>query len=244
MPGASLHALSVPFVVAVGSGAGLLSVLSWRAFRDSQLGRIIALLAASLGVTTLYHILLLVSFGDELATALGVGKYTALFGVLGLTLAFQRRTAIPLEAYSRASRIVIAGVVVFAGGGAAVEVFVPDFVHGVHAAGGVLIGVGLSDIVLGNVSPNHRFDAVVRDPRPIRAREPWMRPIDDAVLEVCSDANLVLTPSIIAYNIGYSREEVNRRLGELTQRGFVERVDRGKYRIRPRGRRYLGGSFA
>ncbi|WP_276255560.1 MarR family transcriptional regulator [Halomontanus rarus] len=66
-----------------------------------------------------------------------------------------------------------------------------------------------------------------------------MLPIDDAVLEIFHSKELVLTPAIIAYNIDYSREEVNRRLTELADRGMVEKAERGKYRIADLGTRYI-----
>jgi DNA-binding IclR family transcriptional regulator len=67
-------------------------------------------------------------------------------------------------------------------------------------------------------------------------------PIDERVLEVLS-SDLTLSPTIIAENIEKSREEVNRRLTTLTNRGFVNRVDRGRYRIAEDGRSYLAGEL-
>lgn len=66
-------------------------------------------------------------------------------------------------------------------------------------------------------------------------------PIDDRILEVLQSSGLVLSPSIIAYNIDKSREEVNRRLSELVEYGIVERVERGKYQIADAGEEYLVG---
>lgn len=54
--------------------------------------------------------------------------------------------------------------------------------------------------------------------------------MDREILEVlCSE--LVLTPAIIAENIGRSREAVSRRLNTLEAGELVRKVDRGKYRI-------------
>ena len=71
-----------------------------------------------------------------------------------------------------------------------------------------------------------------------------MLPIDDAILELFHSTDFVLTPAIIAYNINYCREEVNRRLIELERRGFVTKVERGKYRITVLGMQYLQGSVS
>ena len=65
--------------------------------------------------------------------------------------------------------------------------------------------------------------------------------MDDEILELFHSTHLMLTPSIIAYNLDRSREEVNRRLIELVDHGLVERVDRGKYRITEFGEQYLRG---
>jgi len=70
----------------------------------------------------------------------------------------------------------------------------------------------------------------------------WMTPLDDRILEALN-AGLVLSPSIIAYNIEKSREAVSRRLSELADRGLVRRVERGKYEITDRGRAYLKGEL-
>jgi DNA-binding IclR family transcriptional regulator len=68
-------------------------------------------------------------------------------------------------------------------------------------------------------------------------------PIDDRILEVLRSSGLILTPSIIAYNIDKSREEVSRRLSELIERDFAERVERGKYQISDDGVAYLDGEL-
>lgn len=70
-----------------------------------------------------------------------------------------------------------------------------------------------------------------------------MNPIDDRIMEILYASGLILSPSIIAYNIDYSRDEVNRRLGYLTEVDLVEKVDRGKYGISPLGEDYLAGDL-
>ena len=71
----------------------------------------------------------------------------------------------------------------------------------------------------------------------------WMRPMDDRILEALQTCGLVLSPSIIGYNIGNTREAVGRRLSGLSEYGLVERVDRGKYEITDLGEQYLDGEL-
>jgi DNA-binding IclR family transcriptional regulator len=68
-------------------------------------------------------------------------------------------------------------------------------------------------------------------------------PIDERILEILSSSNLVLSPAIISENIEKSRSEVNRRLSELVDKGFIERPRRGRYRIAADGRAYLSGDL-
>ncbi|WP_424015193.1 transcriptional regulator [Halorubrum xinjiangense] len=70
-----------------------------------------------------------------------------------------------------------------------------------------------------------------------------MTPMDDRVLEVL-DAGLVLSPTIIAYNIDKSREAVGRRLSKLSEAGLVDRIERGRYEITDSGQSYLTGEVA
>jgi len=66
-------------------------------------------------------------------------------------------------------------------------------------------------------------------------------PIDDRILEALATSGLVLSPSVIAFNIDKSRSEVNRRLSALVEHGLVERVKRGYYKITELGEQYLAG---
>jgi predicted transcriptional regulator len=77
----------------------------------------------------------------------------------------------------------------------------------------------------------------------MRQRADWMTHMDDLVLEILQSSGLVLSPSIIAFNLDASREAVNRRLKELTEYGLVERIERGKYRITRNGETYLDGNL-
>lgn len=123
------------------------------------------------------------------------------------------------------------------------ELFVPLTIHWAHGFGALLIVVGFYRFATAESTTGRWFDLVVRDHGGIRPREHWMRPLDDRILELCSASDLVPTPAVIAYNIEYSREEVNRRSSELERHSLVERVDRGKYRITRYGQQYLSGSL-
>jgi len=68
-------------------------------------------------------------------------------------------------------------------------------------------------------------------------------PIDDRILEALATSGLVLSPSVIAFNIDKSRSEVNRRLSVLVEHNLVERVKRGYYEITNLGERYLAGDI-
>jgi len=78
----------------------------------------------------------------------------------------------------------------------------------------------------------------------VREPAPWMQmPIDDRILEALATSGLVLSPSVIAFNIDKARSEVNRRLSVLVDHGLVERVKRGYYRITETGEQYLAGDL-
>nr|WP_089871661.1 MarR family transcriptional regulator [Halogranum rubrum] len=68
-----------------------------------------------------------------------------------------------------------------------------------------------------------------------------MKPTDDQILEILGNSGLVLSPSIIAFNAGFTRNHVNNRLSEFTEKGLVRRVERGKYEITDDGLGYLSG---
>ncbi|MFB1066678.1 winged helix-turn-helix transcriptional regulator [Natrinema sp. H-ect4] len=72
----------------------------------------------------------------------------------------------------------------------------------------------------------------------------WMQlPTDERILEVLQSSELVLSPAVIGKNIDKSREQVNRRLTELVDYGFVTRVERGYYEIADPGVQYLEGDL-
>lgn len=126
-------------------------------------------------------------------------------------------------------------------GGPVVEIVYPEFVHWLHGIAAVLVILGLYNPVQNDSRHDLWMEILLKDPTQVRRASDWMLPVDDAVLSLFHATDLILTPSIIAYNIDYSRDEVNRRLTELEQRGFVEKVERGKYRITALGKQYIEG---
>jgi predicted transcriptional regulator len=243
MVGTAIQSLSVLFTIATGSGASLSAFLFWRVFRRSPLGPIIAAIAIIMGVVTAYHGALIIAPDATGLPIVGGLKYVALGSVLALLVTAQLRSSVPLREYDYYLLLAVIGTGIFVGGGVVAEIAAPTIVHWIHGVGAALIIIGLYRLPAATAQRSSWFDILVRNPRQARRQEEWMSPADDRILEVCATADLVLTPSIIAYNIEYSREEINRRLSELERHSLVERVERGKYRITDRGHRYLNNSL-
>jgi predicted transcriptional regulator len=70
-----------------------------------------------------------------------------------------------------------------------------------------------------------------------------MTGLDDRILEMLDSSGLVLSPSIIAYNLDRSREGVAKRIRKLERHGLIHRETRGKYRITEEGTAYLNGEL-
>lgn len=164
---------------------------------------------------------------------LGIGLLTGLGVVYFLAL---KQSAV---GFRRFLFVTAAGLLLFLVGGPVAELLAPALVHWVHGAGAVLVVVGLYDPLEHDLRHDAWSELLLEEPALGRQPPAWMLPIDDAILGLFHDSELVLTPSIVAYNIEYSREEVNRRLVELEDRGYVEKVERGKYRATALGRRYI-----
>lgn len=146
-----------------------------------------------------------------------------------------------MSSYRRFVHVLALGLLIFAVGGPLVDLLAPSWSHPVHVLSASLVIYGLYNPVHNDLRREEWTTLVLQDPRKVRDVADWMVPMDDDILELFHSTDLVLTPSIIAYNTGYSREEVNRRLGVLTEHGLMERVERGKYRITEFGRSYLSG---
>lgn len=74
-----LHALSVPFAIVAGTGAGILAVLTWEIFRESPFGTVVSLVSIVMSLATVYHVVL-VAVGPEslLLQGLRSGAYTGI----------------------------------------------------------------------------------------------------------------------------------------------------------------------
>jgi len=145
--------------------------------------------------------------------------------------------------YRRFFYFIVAGILLFAVGGPLVDLVKPHWLHAVHGVAALFVILGLYDPVHNDLRKNEWAQLMLQEPSEMRHPAAWMTPMDDEILELFHSATLVLTPAIIAYNIDRSREEVNRRLSSLGEYGLVERVERGKYRIAPRGEKYLQGEL-
>jgi len=146
-----------------------------------------------------------------------------------------------VDSYHPFVYVLFSGLLVFVVGGPLVDLVAPTLDHAVHTVAAILVIYGLYNPISNDLRSEVWANLVLRDPSQIRNPTEWMVPMDDELLKLFHSSGLVLTPSIIAYNSGYSREEVNRRLAELTDYEFMERVDRGKYRITSLGENYLSG---
>lgn len=146
--------------------------------------------------------------------------------------------------YRRFLVVTSAGLVLFLVGGPVVELVAPELVHWVHGTAALLVIVGMYDPVEQELRQDEWSEILLDEPGRVRRPAEWMLPVDDAILDLFHGTDLVLTPAVVAYNIEYSREEVNRRLSELEDRGFVTRVERGKYRITGLGAQYVEGSVS
>lgn len=144
--------------------------------------------------------------------------------------------------YHRYLLLTVSGILLFLVGGPLAELLFPSVVHWVHGIASVLVVIGLYSPVKSDLRKEAWADLLLQDPAQVRQLDEWMLPLDDTILSLFHSKDLVLTPAIIAYNIDYSREEVNRRLVELESRGFVTKVERGKYRITSLGNQYIEGT--
>lgn len=135
----------------------------------------------------------------------------------------------------------LVGFLLFSVGGPLVELYAPAWSHAVHGVAALFVVFALYSPVHNDLRKAEWASLVFRDPTLTRRSLEWMTPMDDDVLELFHSSHLVLTPAIIAYNLEYSRGEVNRHLTRLQEHGLVEKADRGKYRMTAEGERYLRG---
>ena len=140
--------------------------------------------------------------------------------------------------YRFSFNVLVFGLLLFVVGGPIVNVYDPTYVHFVHGFAALFSAIGLYGSVYADLNRERWMDLLLQNPKSLRRQGAWMTPMDIEVLELMNDASLVLSPAIIATNLGYSREAVNRRLTQLCEHGYVDRVDRGKYEITSLGEQY------
>jgi len=170
--------------------------------------------------------------------------YNLLVGILsmiGFTYLLVRNRSI--DSYFRFVQVLFLGLFVFAIGGPLSDLVAPAWSHVVHTLAALFVIYGLYNPIRNDLRREAWANLILEDPSQVRQPAEWMTPMDDDILELFHSSHLVLTPSIIAYNTGYSREEGNRRLRELTENGLMKRVERGKYRITTIGENYLTGKY-
>ncbi|MFB6124709.1 MAG: winged-helix domain-containing protein [Halanaeroarchaeum sp.] len=114
-----------------------------------------------------------------------------------------------------------------------VEFLPPVFVHTAHAFAAGAIALGLGHLLVKGTTGDWALDLYGR----FGHRPDWMTGMDDDILAYLDASDSVLSPGIVAYNLEYSREAVNRHLRTLEEHDLVDRVDRGKYRLAERARR-------
>lgn len=239
-----LYRLSIPFAIVTGTGAGVLAALSWDVLRGSPVETPLKLLVVVMAAGTIYHMGLLVVGAETLGlqVLLGLGY---LLVVVALFIAGRRLRGAVRQPGAVRHRTVfgatVGGLAVYAVGGPLSEVFFPATLHWVHGFAALLAVAGLYSTVHDDLRHEPWTELLFADAASARHHDEWMVPMDDDVLEVLYGSALVLTPAVIAYNTGYCREEVNRRLRHLESNEFVERVERGKYRLSTRGERFVEG---
>lgn len=139
--------------------------------------------------------------------------------------------------------VAFAGLFVFVLGDPLTQLFYQPAIHFVQGIAALLIAYGLYDPMHNRLRRTAWSVFLLRDPSVVRSNPDWMTPMDDHILQTLESSALVLTPSIIAFNIDRSREAVSRRLNELSDHDFVERVGHGKYEITTVGEQYLDGEL-
>jgi predicted transcriptional regulator len=70
-----------------------------------------------------------------------------------------------------------------------------------------------------------------------------MTSADNRILEFLDEKDIVATPQVIAANIDYTRQYVNKRIRILAQNELVKKNDEPLYQITERGRQYLEGEL-
>jgi Mn-dependent DtxR family transcriptional regulator len=75
----------------------------------------------------------------------------------------------------------------------------------------------------------------------MKERPEWMSNTDVLILIALNSTDIlpVQSPSILGYNLGMSREHASRRLAKLSEKGYIEKIEDGKYSLSKRGEAFL-----
>lgn len=238
----TLYRLSIPFAIVTGCVAGLFAVQSWEILRESPFGLPLKILAVVMAITTVYHGGLLV-FGPETL----VLQVLLILGYILILIAFldvvqELRDDVWDNGMFRHRNMFFAtviGLLLYAVVGPFSEIFFPQVLHWIHGFAALFAIMGLYNPVHDDFQMNPWNELLLHNAADGRQPHDWMMPIDDAILGLLYSSELILTPAVIAYNINYSRDEVNRRLTRLEKEGLVKRVERGKYTLSDRGESYI-----
>ena len=79
----------------------------------------------------------------------------------------------------------------------------------------------------------------------MRPRVSWMVEADNRILEFFEDHQIAMPPSVLTYELDYSRPHITTRMKILSNQGLLEDIEevRGLYRITQRGLDYLHGEL-
>lgn len=239
-----LYRLSIPFAIVTATGAGILAALSWNVLRESPFGTTLKLLALVMSIVTVYHGGLLITGAETpaLQFLLILGYVLVLLSLVigGSELNRDRWTTGEFR-HQNVLPMMLLGVFLYAVVGPLSELLFPSILHWVHGVAALFAVAGMYSPVQEDLRRRPWNELLFTDATKGRQPAEWMVPLDNEILEVLYSSELVLTPAVIAHNLSYSREEVNRRLTRLESERLVERVQRGKYRLADRGERYVNG---
>lgn len=243
MVDATLYRLSIPFAITTGCVSGLVAVISWEVLHDSPFSSGLSLFAVVMAFATIYHGGLLIAGQETLLLQLLLVLVYVLTLLTFLLVLLKFKQEIGSDMMIKHQPLLVAtvlGVVLYAIGGPVSEIYFPSILHWIHGFAALAVMGGLFVPVHNNLQTRPWGELFLQDVTEYPQPTEWMMPIDDVILEVLSSSGLILTPAVIAFNIDYSREEVNRRLSRLETEGLVKRVERGKYRLTDHGERYIG----
>jgi predicted transcriptional regulator len=71
----------------------------------------------------------------------------------------------------------------------------------------------------------------------------WFAKVDYPILDFLSNHDIEVSPSVVAWNIGYDNDYVGKRLRALSGAGLLNRVDEGRYEVSDLGRQFLAGDL-